>query len=223
LLKVFEIILFEQVNIDFNLQKNSLTHLNRVLIVISGPSGVGKDAAISQLKNDKDFDLYHVITATTRAKRPDEIEGRDYYFLSDAKFKEMIKNNELLEFAEVYEHYYGVPKRAVKDALDRHQVVLIKVDIQGAKTIKKIIPNALFIFLIPESSDELKERLMLRGNINEQDFNLRVKKAQDEIKSLNTFDYVVINQRDDLNGTVNKIKAIITAELCRTTARNYNL
>ncbi len=204
---------------NINIEIDKLRQPKSLLVVISGPSGVGKDSVINKLHADK-FDLYHVITATTREKRPNEVHGRDYYFIPKKQFLEMIEHNEFLEWANVYDNYYGVPKNEVKEALSRHQFVLIKVDVQGSKTIKKILPEAIFIFLMPARSQDLVERLTRRGNIQDDDLKMRLSKAEHEINTLSLFDYVVINEKNNLENSVAKIEAILSAEFCRVQARN---
>lgn len=206
-------------NINFEIDK--LRQSKPLLVVISGPSGVGKDSVINKLHSDK-FDLYHVITTTTRAKRPGEIHGKDYYFISKNQFSQMVENNEFLEWANVYENYYGVPKLEVKKALDKHKIVLIKVDVQGSKTIKQLVPEAIFIFLMPTSSQDLFERLTSRGNMLDDDMKLRLTKAEHEINTLSIFDYLVINEKNNMNKSVEKIEAILSAETCRVKHRNIN-
>ena len=129
-----------------------------LLIVISGPSGVGKDATLDRMKK-AGLPYHYVLTATTRPKRPGEKDGVDYWFVSEDKFHQMVEKNQLLEWAKVYGNYYGVPKREIKEALKQGLDTVVKVDVQGAATIKQILPDALFIFLMPPSPEELASRL----------------------------------------------------------------
>ena len=193
-----------------------------LLIVLSGPSGAGKDALLTRMK-ESGYPLEYITTVTTRAQRADERDNVDYHFVSTRKFQEMIKNNELLEWANVYGNWYGVPRRPVKEALDREQDIIVKVDTQGAATIKKILPEAVFIFLIPPSMEELATRLKQRHTESAVDSALRIKTAEEEMKQLPLFDYVVMNKRDEIDQAVSEIKAIITAEKCRVSPRKIAL
>ncbi len=193
-----------------------------LLIVLSGPSGAGKDAVLARMKESA-HPLRHITTLTTRPQRPNERNGVDYHFVSPEKFQEMIKNDELLEWAKVYGNWYGVPREEVKQALDQGQDTILKVDIQGAATIKKILPQAVFIFLLPPSREELLRRLKQRRTESPTDLALRLKTAEEEMKQLSLFDYVVINRWDEIELAVSDIKAIITAEKCRVTPREILL
>ncbi len=193
-----------------------------LLIVLSGPSGAGKDAVLTRMK-ELGYPLEYITTVTTRPQRADERDNVDYHFSSMGKFQEMISGKELLEWANVYGNWYGVPREAVKQALDKGQDVIVKVDIQGAVTIKKILPQAVFIFLIPPSSEELALRLKQRHTESPFDLALRLKTAEEEIKQLSLFDYIVLNERDEIALAVSDIKAIIAAEKCRVTPREITL
>ena len=193
-----------------------------LLIILSGPSGAGKDALLTRMK-ELGYSLGYITTVTTRAKREKEINGADYHFTSTAKFQELIANNELLEWAKVYDNWYGVPRQPVKQALDRGQDTIVKVDTQGATTIKKILPEAVSIFVIPPSMEELITRLKQRRTESPFDLALRIKTAEEEIKQLPLFDYVIVNKQDEIDLAVSRIKAIITAEKCRVNPRQINL
>ncbi len=193
-----------------------------LLIVLSGPSGSGKDAVLTRMKG-LDYPLEYITTVTTRHKRAEEKNNIDYHFVSTERFQEMIENKELLEWANVYGSWYGVPKQPVKQALERGQDLIVKVDIQGAATIKRILPQAVFIFLIPPSMEELAIRLKQRHTESPFDLALRLKTAEAEIKQLSLFDYVVLNRRDEIGLTVSDIKAIIVAEKCRLVPRDIAL
>jgi len=193
-----------------------------LLVVLSGPSGAGKDALLTRMK-ELGSPLEYITTVTTRAQRAKERDNVDYHFISERKFQEMIENNELLEWANVYGNWYGVPKQPVKQALDRGQDIIVKVDTQGAATIKKILPEAVFIFLIPPSMEELIIRLKQRHTESPFDLALRIKTAEEEIKQLPLFDYIVVNKRDEIDQAVSEIKAIITAEKCRVSPRKIAL
>lgn len=191
---------------------------NPLLIVLSGPSGVGKDAVLSGIKR-RWSSFHYAVTATTRPKRRGERDGVDYHFFSRDEFEEMIKKNKLVEWANVYGNLYGVPKQELQQALARGQDVMVKVDVQGAASIKEIAPQAVFIFISPPSMDELRQRLRQRKTESRFDLKLRIKAAQDEMKSLSMFDYVVVNQKDSVEQAVSQIEAIIIAEKCRVKPR----
>jgi guanylate kinase len=194
-----------------------------LLIVLSGPSGAGKDAVLIRMKELGYPLLEYITTVTTRPRRASERDDVDYHFISVERFQEMISRKELLEWANVYGNWYGVPKEAVKQALDKGRDVIVKVDVQGAATIKKILPQAVFIFLIPPSREELTIRLKQRHTESAFNLALRLKTAEEEIKKLPLFDYVVLNRRDEIGPAVSDIKAIITAEKCRVISRELVL
>ena len=198
--------------LQVNFQVNPDTPL---LLIISGPSGVGKDSVLRALK-ERDLPLYHVITANTREPRPDEKEGVDYYFVSRERFKEMIENDELLEYSEVYEDYKGVPKSEVRKAIETDKDVIFRLDVQGAEKIKSIYPQAISIFLIPANQEEWFKRLGVRRMANEKDLDTRIETVQKELETIDEFNYVVVNADNKLNETVDIIEAIITAEHHRT-------
>ncbi|MBM3149415.1 MAG: guanylate kinase [Chloroflexi bacterium] len=195
---------------------------NPLLVVISGPSGVGKDAAIAKMK-ELGLPFYHVVTTTTRPKRASEKDGIDYRFVSEEGFKRQIKSNELLEWAKVYDNYYGVPKKDVEKALKRGQDVVLKVDVQGAATVKRLAPEAIFIFLMPPSKQELANRLRKRHGHLGAELKVRLDKALQEMECLPMFDYVVITHNDELEATAREIAAIVVAEKCRLKARTVKL
>jgi guanylate kinase len=195
---------------------------NPLLIVLSGPSGVGKDAVLTAIKKKGD-PLHYTVTATTRPRRPGEKDGVDYHFISKVEFERMIEKNELVEWANVYGNLYGVPKWELQRALARGQDVIVKVDVQGAATIKKMAPQAVFIFLAPPSTEDLKERLKQRKTESKIDLDLRIKAAQEEMSSLSMFDYVVVNQKNSVELAVSQIEAIIAAEKCRVKQRSVKL
>jgi guanylate kinase len=182
-----------------------------LLIIISGPSGVGKDAVLARMrKQERSF--HYVVTATTRPKRAKERNGVDYYFLSPEEFQQMIDKRQLLEWANVYGNYYGVPKDEITQALSKGIDVIVKVDVQGAATIKKILPQAVFIFLMPPSMEELERRLIQRRSESSADLALRLEKAQGEIKSLPLFDYAITSHQGKLDDVISQIQAIVVAE-----------
>ncbi len=193
-----------------------------LFIVLSGPSGAGKDAILTRMK-ELGYPLEYLTTVTTRSQRAKERDNIDYHFVSRERFQEMIEHKELLEWANVYGNWYGVPRQSVKQALDEGQDVIVKVDVQGAATIKKILPQAAFIFLMPPSMGELAIRLKQRHTESSFNLALRLKTAEEEIKQLPLFDYIVVNKRDEIDLAVSALKAIITAEKCRVTPREISL
>lgn len=193
-----------------------------LLIVLSGASGVGKDAILTRMK-ELGYPLQYITTVTTRPRRTGERDNVDYHFISMERFQEMVTDNELLEWANVYGNWYGVPNQPVKQALDEGQDIIVKVDVQGATSIKKILPQAVFIFLMPSSMEELALRLKERHTESPFDLALRLKTAEEEIKHLPLFDYMVANTQDEIDLAVSKIEAIITAEKCRVIPREISL
>jgi len=191
-----------------------LTNPRPVLVVISGPSGVGKDATINRMKQIN-HPFYFVVTATTRPKRPAEIDGVDYHFVSVGDFAEMIETGELLEYAVVYGDYKGIPKKHVREALASGLDVIMRIDVQGAATIRKLVPNAITIFLIAESEDELVRRLHDRKTEDAGKLKMRIATARQELKRIVDFDYVVVNRVHELDDTVDKVLSIISAEKSR--------
>ena len=193
-----------------------------LLIVLSGPSGAGKDAVLTRMR-ELGYPLKYITTVTTRPQRTNERDDIDYHFISREKFQEMIERNELLEWANVYGNWYGVPNKPVKQALDRGEDTIVKVDVQGAATIKKILPQAVFVFLTPPSIEELVLRLKNRHTESPSDLALRTKTAEEEVKQLPLFDYIVFSRRDEIDRAVSDIGAIIAAEKCRVTPRKIVL
>jgi guanylate kinase len=202
--------------------KRPFDSVRPLLIVLSGPSGVGKDAVLNRLK-ESGYPLSYVVTLTTRPQRDNEHNMVDYHFISTDEYHDMLTRNELLESANVYGNWYGVPRVKVKEALDRGEDVIIKIDTQGAATIKKIVPEAVFIFLAPPSMGELTARLTQRLTESPADLALRLETAQEEMKQLSWFDFVVVNHSGELDRVVSSIQAIITAEKCRVTPRRITL
>jgi guanylate kinase len=185
-----------------------------VLVIISGPSGVGKDATL-QLMKENNASFHFVVTATTRPMRPGEVNGVDYHFISMGEFAEMIDQGELLEYAIVYGDYKGIPKKHVREALASGQDVIMRIDVQGAATMRKLIPNAVTIFLIAESEDELVRRLLQRKTEDADKLKMRIATARQELKRIVEFDYVVVNREDRLQETVDQVMSIIQAEKAR--------
>lgn len=193
-----------------------------LLVVLSGPSGVGKDAVVARMRELK-RPFYYVVTVTTRPCRSGEKDGVDYHFLAQEEFQRMIAAGKFLERAKVYGNYYGVPRDEIAQGLSRGMDVLVKVDVQGAATIKKILPQAVFIFLRPPSMRDLERRLKQRHSESSADLGLRLAEAGKEIENSSFFDYVVTSHHGELDEIVSEIDAIVTAERCRVNPRNVAL
>ena len=192
-----------------------------LLIVLSGPSGVGKDAALNALKL-LDRPWHFVVTATTRPQRPGEQDGIDYIFLETTAFLEMKEQDELLECAQVYGNWYGVPRSQVSQGLKEGKDVILKVDVQGADTVRKLATEALFIFMVPGSFDELRDRLTQRMTERPSEIDLRLSIAWSELGRVAEYDYRVVNRDDQLEQVIAEIDAIITAEKCRVHPRKVD-
>jgi guanylate kinase len=190
-----------------------------LLFVLSGPSGVGKDAALKRLKELGLVDIHFIVTATTRPPRPHEVDGRDYWFVSEDEFKAMIERDELLEWALVYGAFKGVPKREVREAIAQGKDVIMRIDVQGAATIRQKVPQAVFIFMRPGSLAELEQRLRARHTESPEELQRRLSIAPAEMTHVDQFDYVVTNRNDALDDAVRQIAAIIIAERCRVHPR----
>ncbi len=193
-----------------------------LLVVLTGPSGVGKDAVLARMRKSG-CPFHYVVTATTRPKRTGEKNGVDYHFLSRKEFQQMIDKHQFLEWANVYGNYYGVPKDEITSALSKGVDAIVKVDVQGAATIKEILPQAVFIFLMPPSVEELEKRLRRRRSESSEDLALRLERAKGEIKSLPIFDYVITSRQNKLDEVVSQIDAIVAAEKCRVKPRIVEL
>lgn len=193
-----------------------------LLIVISGPSGVGKDSVLQRMK-ERGLPFHFVVTATTRPPRAEERDGVDYLFVSREEFARQIEKEELLEYAVVYGDYKGIPKEQVRKALASGQDVVMRVDVQGAATVRKISPEAILIFLTTSSEEELVERLERRKTETSEDLKLRIATARQEFKRIAEFDYVVVNRDNQLDETVDTITAIISAEHHRVIPRRVQL
>jgi guanylate kinase len=193
-----------------------------LLVVLSGPSGVGKDAALGELKK-LDRPWRFTVSATTRPMRPGERDGVDYIFLDDDTFHKMRERDEFLECAEVYGRWYGVPRSQVRLGLHSGQDVILKLDVQGAATVRRLAPEALLIFLLPGSLDELRSRLASRMTESADDLALRFKTAYEELAQVRDFNYRVVNRQGLLDRAVADIDAIIAAEKCRVDPRLVQL
>jgi guanylate kinase len=200
----------------------NLPHFQPLLIVISGPSGVGKDTVIQRMQ-ERNLPFQFVVTATTRPPRPNEINGKDYFFYSNDEFAKMIEKGELLEHALVYNDYKGIPKAQVGDALASGKDVIMRLDVQGAATIRKLCPDALLIFLSPQDETEMVDRLHVRKTETPEGLKLRIATARQEMTHLNLFDYIVINREFHLDETVDTIISIIVAEHHRVIQRVVTL
>ncbi|MBP7999749.1 MAG: guanylate kinase [Chloroflexi bacterium] len=183
-----------------------------VLIVISGPSGVGKDTIARHLIELFPERFYFVVTATTRPPRPNEVHGQDYFFFTSDQFAQLIETNELLEYAIVYNDYKGIPKQQIREAMASGKDVIMRVDIQGARTIRRLVPNAICIFLMAESEPAMVSRLRERKSETPEGLSLRIATARQELKRIEDFNYCVINAERRQEETVAQILAIISAE-----------
>lgn len=192
------------------------------LFVISGPSGVGKDAVIERMREIYP-DFHYVVTATTRPRRPGEIDGIHYYFMSTEEFTNQLEQDEFMEAAQVYGNWYGVPKGRIRAALQSGTSVVVKVDVQGAATIQDLVPDAALIFLIPPSMAELLSRLRSRKTDDPDVLMQRLSTAARELAAAKMFQYVVFNESDQLDETVEKISSIIAAESSRVDQREITL
>ncbi len=190
-----------------------------LLIVISGPSGAGKGTVCrAYLRKHRETILS--VSVTTRSPRRGEKEGVSYFFRDKVTFKSMIENDEFLEYAKVYDNYYGTPKEYVFKHLEKGHDVILEIDIQGALKVKKNFKEGVFIFIMPPSMKELKRRIVSRGTETPEAIMKRFKSAYDEINYINEYNYVVVN--DSVEKAVAKIEAIVTAEKCRVD-RNRDL
>jgi guanylate kinase len=180
------------------------------VFIISGPSGVGKDSVIDRLR-ERESDTHFAVTATTRSKRETEVDGVHYHFLAERQFADWVADGEFLEYATVYEQRYGVPKSPVRAALDRGQDVVIKIDVQGAASIRALIPEAVGIFISPESMHSLHLRLSARKTDDPLALAKRFEEAGHELLRAHEFDYIVFNETNGLLRAVEEISAIISA------------
>ena len=179
-----------------------------LLVVISGPSGVGKDAVLERMKR-LERPWHYVVTATTRAPRPGERGGEEYIFLDTARFEEMVTQDRFLEHAEVYGHRYGVPRDQVEEALRSGRDVIAKTDVQGARTLRAAVPGATLVFIAPPSMEELEARLRGRKTDRGTDLQRRLETAREEMERQGEFDHVVVNHEGRLEETVAAIERII--------------
>ena len=185
-----------------------------LVIIISGPSGVGKDAVIEQLR-ERGHPFHYTITATTRAPRWNERHGVNYFFYRTEEFERRIVAGEFIEHSLVYDHYYGVPRDQIERALASGLDVVIKPDVQGAAKLRRVLPDAVLIFLAPESLGQLVEQMAQRQTESGEAFAQRLDTAQFELAQIELFDYLVVNRQGRLSDTVDCVEAILRAEKCR--------
>ena len=193
-----------------------------LLIVISGPSGAGKDTVMQRMQ-ERGLPFHFVVTATTRPKRINEVAGKDYIFVSKEEFARMIEANELIEYAMVYGDYKGIPRAQVREALESGQDVVMRVDVQGAETVRKLAAQALLIFITAENEEELVRRLRDRQTESSDTLALRIATARKELQRIQAFDYVIVNHDFHLDETVEKVRAVIQAEHLRVEHRRVSL
>ena len=193
-----------------------------LIVVISGPSGVGKDTIIERMA-ELGHTFHFTITATTRKPRPNEVDGVNHHFLTQERFITLIDSDELLEWAIVYGNYYGVPKQQVRDALDAGSHVIVRVDVQGALRIKEIVPDALLLFVNAPNNKVLRDRLVRRGVNTEEDMRLRLVAAESEGEKAGIFDFQIVNHENQLDDAVAEITAIVESEARRYPPRVMNI
>ena len=206
-------------DIDFELKQPEYAPL---LIVISGPSGIGKDTVVQGMK-DRNLPIHFVITATSRPPRKNEVPGKDYFFYSKEKFEEMIDEGEFLEHAWVYSAYKGVPKSQVRKALNSGKDVVMRLDVQGAQTVHNLCEDAILIFLTAKNKEEWLQRLKDRHSETDDERQLRIETAKEEYETLDIFDYIVVNEKDKLDRTLDEIESIISAEHHRVHPKKVSL
>lgn len=190
------------------------------LIVVSGPSGAGKSTVVFKAINGRDKMCFST-SVTSRKPRPGEVDGREYFFINAEKFEQMVQNDELLEHAVYVGNYYGTPRKFVEDKLASGESVFLDIEVQGARQVKEKMPDAIMIFLIPPSLDELKRRLESRGTETEETIKGRLARAREEYAEADFYDYIVVN--DDIDSAANELLSILTAEKCRFAARKQML
>lgn len=193
-----------------------------LLIVISGPAGVGKDALLQSLR-ERDCPFHFVVTAADRQPRPGEVHGEDYFFVTTEEFTRMIEQDELLEHAIVYGQHKGIPKQQVREALASGKDVVMRIDVQGAATVQRLAPEAVLVFLTASSEKELEQRLRARGGDSPEQLQQRIATARKEMGRLSEFDYVVVNRDSELDQAADDVLAIIQAEHCRVNPRVVKL
>ena len=181
-----------------------------LLIVFSGPSGVGKGTVRQEIFSTPDHKFEYSVSMTTRAQRPGEVDGKDYFFRSREEFEELIRNGQMLEYAEYAGNYYGTPLTYVNETLDKGIDVFLEIEVQGALQVKKKVPDAVFIFLTPPDLNELQERLVGRGTDSEEVIAQRIERAREEIALMSEYDYAIVN--DEVPLAAERVKRVIEAE-----------
>ena len=181
-----------------------------LLIVFSGPSGVGKGTVRQEIFSTPDHKFEYSVSLTTRAQRPGEVDGKDYFFRSREEFEELIRNGQMLEYAEYVGNYYGTPLTYVNETLDKGIDVFLEIEVQGALQVKKKVPDAVFIFLTPPDLNELQERLVGRGTDSEEVIAQRIERAREEIALMSEYDYAIVN--DEVPLAAERVKRVIEAE-----------
>lgn len=185
-----------------------------LLIVLSGPSGAGKDSVCDLLIRWQPL-MHRIVTATTRNVRPGEVNGRDYHFISTPDFEKILETGGFVEHAKVYDRYYGVPRIEIEDPIAQGRDAVARVDVQGAATLKRLFPDALLIFIAPPSIPETLQRMKQRDQDTPEDQARRAEEARAEMDAAKHFDHVVINETDRLEETARRIVEIIAAEKLR--------
>ena len=189
----------------------------RFVVVISGPSGAGKSSFVKALLRGNGEDLTYSVSATTRAKRPHEIEGKDYFFLTRDEFQRRVNAGDFVEHAQVHGEMYGTLRSQIERVLESGRNVLLDVDVQGGQAVRRVYPDAVLIFVLPPSIEDLEERLRARGTDREDRIKVRLENAQREIALMREYDYAVVN--DDLENATKQVLAIVEAERCRASRR----
>ena len=196
--------------------------LNRkgLLLVVSGPSGAGKGTICKALlnKNDK---IKLSVSATTRKPRNGEVHGVNYFFIEKEEFTKMVENGEFLEHAQIYDNFYGTPKAAIIECLEKGQDVILEIEMQGARQIKEVYPEGVFIFVLPPSLEELKSRIVGRGTETQEEIEKRFSCAFEEINQIVNYDYFIVNE--DIEKSVNDVEAIILSEKNKVTRYKNNI
>ncbi|HJT58770.1 MAG TPA: guanylate kinase [Ktedonobacteraceae bacterium] len=203
-------------------EKERSPHSQGLLFVLSAPSGTGKDTIIQTLK-EQGLDFYLVSSVTTRRPRLGESEGNPYHFVDQETFNHLVANNELLEYAKVHGNWYGQPRQPIRDNLQAGRDVLLKIDVQGAATVRRKVPEAVFIFLVPESVEELAQRLDARKTETTEERQRRLEDARLELAEKDWYDYIILNRRGHLEEAVEKLRAIMLAEHCRARPRQIKI
>jgi len=197
-------------------------HPQPLMIIVSGPSGVGKDSVLKSLRL-RGLPIHIVVTATTRAPRPEEIPGRDYIFYSQEEFKLLVEQGGFIENSLVYTDCKGIPKSQIADAIATRKDIIMRLDVQGAAKMKKLFPESILIFLIPRNIQEWFDRLQNRKTENEESLKVRIETVHNEMQHIQEFDYIVINAASQLEKAVDTIVSIIEAEHHRTNHRKFSL